>query len=257
MTDQSLKNSSNLQAAETSGIYMVPDVAVYLFPVTMTDGPVDDVLPVRNIDLLKKIKFFVVENVRTARRFLKKVDRSINIDELHFVELSEHTPATDVYAMLDPVRNGQPLGVMSEAGCPAVADPGAILVDAAQREGFKVVPLVGPSSILLSLMGSGMNGQCFTFNGYLPIADGARAAALRDMASAINKRNCTQIFIETPYRNNKLIETIVKSLPGDMRLCVASDITGQNESVVTRSLSEWKKTKFDYNKIPAIFVLGR
>ncbi len=252
-------DTQNDIAPEKKGRDKLPqtEAAVYLFPVTMTDGPAENVLSRYTLSLLKQVKFFVVENVRTARRFLKKVDRTINIDELTFVELSEHTPAEEVNSMLDPVKAGHALGVMSEAGCPAVADPGALLVDAAQRAGIKVVPLVGPSSILLALMGSGMNGQCFTFNGYLPIADGARAAALRDMASAVNRRDCTQIFIETPYRNNKLIETIVRTLPGDMRLCVASDLTGEAESVITRSLNEWKKTRFDYNKIPAIFVLGR
>lgn len=231
--------------------------AVYLFPVNLSDGPVTDVLPERNLRLIRQIKFFAVENLRTARRFLKKVDRSIDVNGIEFVELSEHTPESEVSEMLRPVRNGKSLGIMSEAGCPAVADPGALLVEVAQRAGIRVVPLVGPSSILMSLMGSGMNGQMFTFNGYLPIADDARAACLREMVSSITRRGCTQLFIETPYRNNKLIETLIRHVPARLKLCIASDITGPAESVVTRTIADWEKVKYDYNKIPAIFVLGK
>lgn len=234
-----------------------PEAAVYLLPVTMSDETVDRVLPAYNLQLLKNIRFFVVENVRTARRFLKKVDKNINIDDLTFVELSEHTPDSEVPAMLAPVSEGLAIGVMSEAGCPAVADPGARLVEAAQRRGIRVVPLVGPSSILLALMGSGMNGQNFTFNGYLPIEDRARDNRLRELAGLVSRHNTTQIFIETPYRNNKLIARIASVLPATLKLCVASDITGPNESVITRSLADWRKARYDYDKIPTIFVLGQ
>ena len=230
--------------------------ALYLLPVTMSDGNPSQVLPAYNIDLFRNIKYFVVENVRTARRFLKKVDKSINIDELTFVELSEHTADADIPPMLAAVEDGHAVGVMSEAGCPAVADPGARLVDIAQQRGITVVPLVGPSSILMALMGSGMNGQNFTFNGYLPIDDHARDNALRNMATTIARHHITQIFIETPYRNNRLMERIIAVLPENIKLCVASDITGANQSIITRRIREWKKIKYNYDKIPTIFVLG-
>ena len=199
---------------------------LYLFPVPLSDVAPEQVLPGSNLQLLLGIRYFVVENLRSARRFLKACHKSINIDDLDFTELSEHTPPGEVDAMLAPMARGLSIGVISEAGCPAVADPGADLVAAAQRRGYEVVPLVGPSSILMSLMGSGFNGQCFTFNGYLPIDARARAGKLKDMQQAIRRDRCTQIFIETPYRNNKLIEELCRVLPPDMLLCVASDITG-------------------------------
>ena len=157
--------------------------------------------------------------------------------------------------MLAPLSHGESVGLLSEAGCPAVADPGSDLVAAAQRRGYKVVPLVGPSSILLSLMGSGFNGQSFAFMGYLPIDESARVRRLKDMQRRVVAERQTQIFIETPYRNNKLIAELVSRLPGDMLLCVASDITGPSQSIVTMPLNKWAKAKYDYNKIPTIFLL--
>ena len=231
------------------------DAAVYLFPVPLSDGTVADVLTARELALLPMIKHFVVENVRSARRFLRSVSRDIVIDELQFTELSEHTRPEEVAAMLAPIAEGHPIGVISEAGCPAVADPGADLVAAAQRRGIKVVPLVGPSSILLSLMASGFNGQSFAFQGYLPIDAKARAAAFRDMERAIRQRRQTQIFIETPYRNNRLIDEMTRTLPADMLLCVASDITGPRESIITLPIAKWRARQYDYSKIPTIFLL--
>lgn len=229
--------------------------ALYLFPVPLSDTPPSDVLPELNARLLVQIKHFAVENLRSARRFLRSVSRDIVIDDLTLTELSEHTPASEVSAMLDPLRRGEPMGIISEAGCPAVADPGADLVAVAQREGFKVVPLVGPSSILMALMGSGFNGQSFAFAGYLPIEPKQRSAALRDMERSIRNRRQTQIFIEPPYRNNKLIAELSRDLPADMLLCVASDITGPRQSIVTQSVAKWRNAKYDYSKIPTIFLL--
>lgn len=229
--------------------------ALYLFPVPVGDTAPADVLPLTNLRLLREIKYFVVENLRSARRFLKSVDRDINIDELQLVELSEHTRPEDVSAMLLPMEEGHSVGVLSEAGCPAVADPGADLVAVAQRRGYRVVPLVGPSSMLLSLMASGFNGQSFTFLGYLPVEAKARVAALREMERDIRTRRRTQIFIETPYRNNRLIEEITKTLPADMLLCVASDITGPGESILTLPISKWRSRTYDYAKKPTIFLL--
>ena len=195
--------------------------ALYLIPSTMSDAPVGDVLPAGNIALCREIKHYVVENIRTARRFLKRCDRDIDIDSLTFTVLDEHTSPADVPAMLAPIEQGLPVGVISEAGCPAVADPGADLVAVAQQRGITVVPLVGPSSIIMSLMASGFNGQTFAFNGYLPYESRARSEKLREMEKLIRTRQQTQIFIETPYRNNRLIAELVSSLPSGMRLCVA------------------------------------
>lgn len=228
---------------------------LYLFPVPMGDSPVDSVLPPANIAIIREVRHFVVENLRSARRFLKSCDRSIDIDSLSMVELNEHTDPADVAPMLDPMAAGHSIGVISEAGCPAVADPGADLVAIAQTRGYEVVPLVGPSSILLSLMGSGFNGQNFAFNGYLPVDTKARGLKLKEMTRRITAERQTQIFIETPYRNNRLIADLCERLPGDFRLCVASDITCSRQSIITRPLSQWKKASYNYDKIPTIFLL--
>lgn len=227
---------------------------LYLFPVPVGDTPPSDVLPARNIEILRTVKHFVVENVRSARRFLKACDRSIDIDALTLTELSEHTRPDEVEAMLQPMAEGEDMGIISEAGCPAVADPGADAVAIAQRRGYEVVPLVGPSSIILSLMASGFNGQSFAFCGYLPIDEAKRSAKLKDMTSAI-RRGQTQIFIETPYRNNRLIDSLAHKMPGDLKLCVASDITGPSECIITLPLSAWRTRKYNYDKIPTIFLL--
>lgn len=229
--------------------------ALYLIPSAMSDGPVADVIPAGNLRIIRGIRHFVVENVRTARRFLKRCDRDIDIDSLEFVTLDEHTAPADVEPMLSPLLEGKPVGVISEAGCPAVADPGSDLVAAAQRKGLEVVPLVGPSSILMSLMASGFNGQSFAFSGYLPYDDKARVARLREMERRIVNERQTQIFIETPYRNNRLIEELCRILPPGMLLCVASDITGPSQSIITRPLAWWKKSGRRLDKIPTIFLL--
>ncbi len=229
--------------------------ALYLIPSTMSDTPAETVIPAGNIAIIRGIKDFVVENIRTTRRFLKRCDRDIDIDSLSFTVLDEHTDMTDIPSMLSPLRSGRPIGIVSEAGCPAVADPGSDLVAVAQAEGFEVVPLVGPSSIILALMASGFNGQSFAFTGYLPYENKARITRLREMERRIKQESQTQIFIETPYRNNKLIAELANSLPSGLRLCVASDITGPKQSIVTLPLEKWAKRKYDYDKIPSIFLL--
>ena len=229
--------------------------ALYLFPVPMSaDVAPDEVLPAPNLELLRQVKHFAVENLRSARRFLRAVSKDINIDELSLVELSEHTPESEVAAMIQPLVDGFPMGIISEAGCPAVADPGALLVAEAQRRGLTVIPLVGPSSILMSLMASGFNGQQFTFHGYLPIDSHARSKAIREMERAAS-RGVTQIFIETPYRNNRLLADLAATLAPDMRICVAADVTGPAESIITLTASAWRKRKYDYAKIPTIFLI--
>ena len=231
------------------------EAALYLIPVPLSEGELSAVIPARNIEIVKEIKHFIVENVRSARRFLKKCDRDIDIDTLSFYELNRHTKAEAVSGYLAPLEQGLPMGVISEAGCPAIADPGADVVAIAQRRSLKVVPLVGPSSILMSVMGSGFNGQSFAFLGYLPIDASARAKKFKDMEFNIRVNDQTQVFIETPYRNNKLIAEMARTLPKHLKLCVASDITGAQESIVTRGVAEWGKAKYDYDKIPTIFLL--
>ena len=228
---------------------------LYLCPVPLSDNPVTEVLPAHNIELIKTVKYFIVENLRSARRFLKQCDRSIDIDSLTFFTLNEHTDASELTPMLAPMEAGNDVGIISEAGCPAVADPGADIVAIAQQRGYTVVPLVGPSSILMGVMASGFNGQSFAFNGYLPIDQGARAARLKELERRIVREHQTQIFIETPYRNNRLIAELCRSLPGNMRLCVASNITGARQSIVTLPLSKWAKREYNYDKTPTIFLL--
>lgn len=228
---------------------------IILFPSLLAPVSPEDVLPAANIAQIREVKFFVVEELRTARRFLKSCDRSIDIDSLQFNVLNEHTSPTEVEAMLAPALAGNDIGVISEAGCPAVADPGADLVAAAQRKGIEVVPLVGPSSILLALMASGFNGQSFTFEGYLPIDGGRRSEAINRIIAGA-RRHHTHIFIETPYRNNRLLGELASKLPGDMLMCVAADITGPTQSIRTMPAKAWKTAEYNYDKRPAIFLVG-
>jgi len=230
--------------------------ALYLIPVTLGDTPVEKVLPPYNRDIILGIKHFIVENVRSARRFLKKTDSAIDIDTLTFYELNRHTDRRIIGEYLVPLQSGNPVGIISEAGCPAVADPGADVVAEAQRRGFRVIPLTGPSSIIMSVMASGLNGQSFAFNGYLPVEPQQRAKALRKLESRAISENQTQIFIETPYRNRKMIETMLNSLRPSTKLCIAAGITCQEEFIATKTVAEWKKTEMpELSKIPAIFLL--
>ena len=230
-----------------------------LFPVPMSQAPGSpaDVMPRRNIELLSEVRHFVVENLRSARRFLRSAIPDFPIDDCTFSELNRHTRPEDIAAMLEPMSRGFDMGVISEAGCPAVADPGADVVALAQRKGFEVVPLVGPSSILMAVMASGFNGQSFAFAGYLPVDDAARASRLKEMQRRIIREGQTQIFIETPYRNNRLIASLCETLPSDMLLCVASDITGPDQSIVTLPIARWRGRKYNYDKIPTIFLLHK
>lgn len=237
---------------------MKSEAALYLIPVNISDAPLENVIPMGNLALVKSLRCFIVENVRTARRFLKRWDKSFDIDSMTFHELNGHTDLTEVSFWLEPLRRGESMGVMSEAGCPAIADPGALPVEIAQREGLRVVPLVGPSSILMSLMASGFNGQGFAFNGYLPIDEKERIRAIRDLENESQQKNRTEIFIETPYRNNGMIRFLSANLRPDTRLCVACDITDpDHETVVSRLASEWKGCKENYDRRPAIFLLYR
>ncbi len=233
----------------------MPQTALYLIPVTLGDTPIDQVLPAYNREVIASIRHFVVENVRSARRFLKKSNPDICIDDLTFYELNRHTAETEVSSFLAPLRKGVSVGIISEAGCPAVADPGAAVVAIAQREHLPVVPLVGPSSILMSLMASGFNGQSFAFQGYLPIEAGERAKRIKQLEQRVYTEDQTQIFIETPYRNHKMVEDLVRTCRPGTRLCVAANISCPDENIRTLTLGEWAKEKYNLQKTPAIFLL--
>lgn len=232
--------------------------SLYLIPVTLGETSIEQVLPAYNHDIIVGIKHFIVENIRSARRFLKKVEKSIDIDELTFYELNRHTDRKFIGEYLDPIKQGKDVGIISEAGCPAIADPGADVVAIAQQRGIKVVPLVGPSSIIMSVMGSGFNGQSFAFNGYLPVEVPQRIKALKKLETKVWNDDQTQLFIETPYRNGKMFETIVNNLKPNTKLCVAAGITCPEEYIKTQTVAQWKKDKLpDLGKIPAIFLIGR
>lgn len=227
---------------------------VYLIPTYLDEENVA-VIPAYILDAVKECRVFFVENERTARRYLKMLWKEMIIDnyEWHTIHKAEEE-VKDKFRKA--IQSGATIGIISEAGCPGVADPGQILVNVAHEMFAEVKPLVGPSSILLALMASGMNGQLFQFNGYLPIDNAARIKALKDLEADCIKRQCTQIFIETPYRNNQLIETILKTCKSSTKLCIAVDITGKNESIQTKSIAAWQKNKPDIHKRPAIFLIN-
>lgn len=239
--------------------------SIYLIPCTLGDTPIEQVLPSYNKEVILGLRHFIVENVRTARRFLKKVDAGIDIDQLTFYELNQHTDRKLLDSYLAPIKEKKSIGIISEAGCPAVADPGADVVALALKKGIKVVPLVGPSSIILSVMGSGFNGQSFAFHGYLPIDESKRIARLKQLEARSYAENQTQLFIETPYRNVKLLNTLITTLRPQSRICLASNITCPDECFRTLTVAEWKKlmssakTEEDQQKyvprVPSIFLI--
>ena len=220
--------------------------------------PVWDVLPEANRAIIDSLDYFIVENTRSARRFLSKAGVKCKIEELEFVELNEHTSdAREVERMLKPVLEGRSAGVISEAGVPGVADPGAAIAALAHRNGVRVVPLVGPSSILMSVMASGLNGQSFAFVGYLPIKDPERQRRLKELERRVVEEQQSQLFIEAPYRNVKLFETLVKSLSPRLKLTVATDITAPDEYIRTMTIEAWRKAGVPpFEKRPTIFILG-
>ncbi len=229
---------------------------LFLVPNVLSEGNWEHVLPASVFPILSNTRFFIVENVRTARRFLKLVNKEINIDELTFFELNKHTQTSQLPDYLAPINNGFDIAVISEAGCPGVADPGADIVRLAHKKNITVVPVVGPSSILLALMASGLNGQNFTFHGYLPVKPNERSHVITSLEKQAKSNQQTQIFIETPYRNNQMIADLVKSCSPSTLLCIAANITGENEFIATKTIQQWKKGMPDLHKIPAIFLIG-
>lgn len=229
---------------------------LYLIPVPLGPTPPQDSLTPAVLATIRPLSHFIVEQAKTARAFLKAAGTDKPLQELQLSELNEHTKADALYELLAPLLAGNDVGLLSEAGCPAVADPGANLVALAQKENIRVVPLIGPSSLLLALMASGLNGQRFAFQGYLPTKEGERAKTLRDLESESRKRHQTQIFIETPYRNRAMFDAILANcLPGT-RMTVATDLTLPSETVRTLSIQQWKKqTPPEIERRPTVFLL--
>jgi 16S rRNA (cytidine1402-2'-O)-methyltransferase len=230
-----------------------------MIPCPISDSTaVYDVVPEANRNIIDSLDYFIVENIRSARRFLSKAGISRKIDDLEFVELNEHTKeGIAIEAMVKPLLAGRSAGVISEAGVPGVADPGAMVAEACHRKGIRVVPLVGPSSILLAMMASGLNGQSFAFNGYLPVKPPERAKAIKMFERRAQVERQSQIFIEAPYRNVKLVEQMLTTLSPSTRLTIACDITSPDEIIVTRTVEQWRKTALpDMAKRPTIFIIG-
>ena len=228
---------------------------LYLVPVALGGEDAQSRLPSATIDTARALRTFIAENARTARRFLKAIDHPDPLREIHIHLLNEHTPERDIDSLLAPLLAGQDCGLMSEAGCPAVADPGAELVRRAHENGIRVVPLTGPSSILLALMASGLNGQRLAFHGYLPVDKNERAHRLKQLDARAQDE--TQIFIETPYRNTAMLQALLDHCRGDTLLCIATDLTLPAESVATRAISEWKKKPPVLDRRLAVFLLYR
>lgn len=227
-----------------------------MIPTPISEGEPFASLPEANRDILRGLDYFVVENLRTARRFLSKADIGREIDSLEMAELNEHTPIEEVGRLIEPILAGRDCGVLSEAGVPGVADPGAELAALCHDKGVKVIPLVGPSSIMLALCASGLNGQSFAFNGYLPVKPPERKEAIRRYERRAHAERQSQIFIEAPYRNAKLFDELLASLLPETRLTVAVDILAPTEFIRTLSVREWRKTPLpDINKRPAIFII--
>lgn len=233
---------------------------LYLIPCPIADDTMPyAVTPESNRAVIDSLDYFIVENIRSARRFLSKAGIARPIDELEFVELDEHTVAgAAVERMIEPLLHGRSAGVISEAGVPAVADPGQLVVELCHKRGIRVVPLVGPSSIIMAVMASGLNGQSFAFNGYLPVKEPDRSRAIKRFEARAVSEHQSQAFIEAPYRNVKLAEQILRTCAAETRLCIACDITSASEYIRTASVGEWRKSGIpDIQKRPTIFVLGR
>ena len=227
---------------------------IFLIPVTLGDEDYRKVIPEKVLEVTRSLRLFVVENIRSSRRYLRLIDKNFPIDETVFHELNEHTNESEIGQYLEPVLKGSDLGIMSEAGLPGIADPGAKLISIAHRKKIKVIPLTGPSSILMAIISSGLNGQNFTFNGYLPVKPADRASKLRELEKK-SRDGYAQIFMETPYRNQRILESILSECSNETLLCIAMDITLPDESIRTMTISEWKKSRPSINDRLAVFIL--
>jgi 16S rRNA (cytidine1402-2'-O)-methyltransferase len=228
---------------------------VYLIPSTLGDIPPLEVLPISIKRAIEEIDYYIVENEKTARHFIKKISPRKSQPSLQLFALNKFTEPSDIPTFLNPCLDGFDVGILSEAGCPGIADPGAAVVKIAHEKHIQVVPLVGPSSILLALMASGLNGQNFAFNGYLPIDSSERKKEIKKLEKKSREESQSQLFIETPYRNNKLLEELTKTLAPSTSICVATDITLPTEFIVTKTASAWKNENVDLHKRPTIFII--
>ncbi|KAA1247084.1 SAM-dependent methyltransferase [Aquimarina sp. RZ0] len=234
-----------------------PKGKLYLIPTRLGDDVPLEVLPISIKKVLEQVNHYIVENEKPARRFIKKVSPSKSQRSLIIHTVNKYTDATEIPTYLNPCLNGQSIGLLSDAGCPGIADPGAEVVRLAHEKGIQVTPLVGPSSILLAMMSSGMNGQSFSFNGYLPIDKNERKATIKNLEKNSLEKNQSQIFIETPYRNDKMLDDLKSILHPSTRLCIASDITLTTEYIVTKTIEDWKNEEIELHKKPTIFIIQR
>ncbi len=228
---------------------------LYLIPSIIAPDSAD-VIPEQTKKIIKDLDYFLVENIRSARRFISSLKLEIQIDALQFELYDKRTTFDDIYTLLTPISKGIDGGIISEAGCPGIADPGALAVEGAHQLGISVIPLVGPSSIFLALMGSGLNGQSFSFTGYLPIDQNERTKRIKHLESIVIKSGQSQIFMETPYRNEALFNSMLETCNPNTRLCVAAGLTSPTEVIKTLTIANWKKQSIVLNKIPTIFILG-
>ncbi len=233
------------------------DQKIYIIPLPISESALEKSVPTLNLQIMLTLRHFVTENIKTARRFLRKAHPNFPIDSCLFYELDKHNDYSIDSEITKALEAGLSLGLMSESGYPGVADPGNKLIRLAHQQHIQVVPLVGPSSVIMALAASGLNGQYFTFRGYLSNDNQERTSQLNDLQKEIQKTGATQIFIETPFRNQRFFLEILDVLDASLKLCVAMDITGTNEFIVTKKISEWKTIKRDFSKLPAIFLLGK
>jgi len=230
---------------------------LYLIPCTLGETPPLEVLPLLVKKAVEEIDYYVVEHEKNARRFIKSISPRKSQPDLQFKLINKYTDESEIPEMLAPCHEGLDVGVISDAGCPGIADPGAAVVEEAHKQGIKVVPLVGPSSILMAMMASGFNGQNFAFNGYLPIDKRERRKEIKRLERLSEEYNQSQLFIETPYRNNQLLESILSTVQGNTRICVACDISLPDEFILTLTADEWKQKKVDLNKRPTLFIIHK
>jgi 16S rRNA (cytidine1402-2'-O)-methyltransferase len=230
---------------------------IFLIPTTLGETPIDRVIPAEVQTKVKTIRHFIVEDVKTARRYLRKMDREFPIDDTEFHILNKHTTEPEISVYMSQIPSNCDIGVMSEAGCPGVADPGAVIVKIAHEKGLEVIPFVGPSSILLGLMGSGFSGQNFSFHGYLPKERNFRVKKIMQLEKSTEKDGSTQIFMDTPFRNMNLLEDLLDKLKPDTLLCLASNITCNDALIKTKTVARWKKKVPDLQKVPCMFLIGR
>ncbi len=229
---------------------------LYLIPVFLSDAEAGKVFPPFLVHTVSRLRYYIAEHEKNARRFIKKIAPQVPQDQLQFFILNKHTLPDEISGYLQPLLEGNNMGLVSDAGMPAVADPGSVVVSLAHRYNLRVVPLTGPSSVLLALAASGLNGQHFEFHGYLPIDKSQLHRKIKSLVEETRKNGKTHIFIETPYRNDRMLEALIKHLPGHFKLCVAVDITGKNEQITTRPVSEWKSHRRYIGKMPAVFLFG-